>query len=180
MTGIEKIVLIAAGIGCLWGCDFIRVLAGRPTSKELETIKIEKEASEEAILLKHQAKLDSLKRVEQAMADSLAALETHLMDSLSQRKGTLMSPSKLGGLYSSKLEAKYYIVVGAFRNHIYAERKKAKCDAAGYPAEIVTFRNGLNAVALCPSQTLNEVLKAKKKLKNEDICPPDVWILVNE
>ena len=171
------LIIVTAAAMLLSGCDFVRTLAGRPTSAQLETIRQEKIAAEEA---RHQAKLDSMERVKKAMADSLAALETHLLDSLSQAKGTVLNPSKLGGLFTTKLEAKYYIVVGAFRNRSYAERKLKGCNAAGYTATIISFRNGLLAVGVCPSDSLNETLKTLKKLRGTEVCPQDGWILVND
>ena len=114
------------------------------------------------------------------MADSLAALEAHLIDSLSQARGTIVNPAKLGGLYTTKLEAKYSIIVGAFRNRAYAERKLAACNDAGYTASIISFRNGLQAVAVCPSESLDETVKTLKQLRGKGICPEDGWILVNE
>jgi len=159
------------------GCDFVRRLAGRPTAAEVEDIRIRQIEEEEA---RHQARLDSMKKVQQAMADSLAALEAHLIDSLSQARGTIVNPSKLGGLFTTKLEAKYSIVVGAFRNRSYAERKLAACNDAGYKASIISFRNGLLAVAVCPSNSLDETVKTLKQLRGQGICPPDGWVLVNE
>lgn len=160
------------------GCDFVRRIAGRPTAAQVEEIHREKLLQEEAL---HQARMDSLKRVQQAMADSLAALEAHLLDSLSQAKGTIVNPSKLGGLFTTKLEAKYCIVVGAFRNRAYAERKLEACKKDGYSsASIISFRNGLLAVAVCPSNSLDQTLKTLKQLRGKGICPPDGWILINE
>ena len=159
------------------GCDFVRTIAGRPTAARVEEIRKEQIAAEEA---RHQARLDSLKRVQQAMADSLAALEAHLIDSLSQARGTIVNPSKLGGLFTTKLEAKYCIIVGAFRNRAYAERKLAACNRAGYTASIISFRNGLMAVSVCPSNSLDQTVKILKQLRGQGICPEDGWILVNE
>lgn len=159
------------------GCDFVRRLAGRPTAAQVEEIHREQIAREEAL---HQARLDSLKRVQEAMADSLAALEAHLIDSLSQARGTIVNPSKLGGLFTTKLDAKYCIIVGAFRNRAYAERKLAACKEEGYTASIISFRNGLQAVAVCPSNSLDQTVKTLKQLRGKGICPPDGWILVNE
>ena len=159
------------------GCDFVRTLAGRPTTAQVEAIRKERLAAEEA---RHQARLDSMKRVQQQMADSLAALESYLLDSLSQAKGTILNPSTLGGLFTTKLETKYCIVVGAFRNRTYAERKLKACNEAGYTATIISFRNGLNAVSVCPSDNLNETLKTLRQLRGNGICPKDGWILVNE
>ena len=84
------------------------------------------------------------------------------------------------GRHTTKLETRYYIVVGAFRNRAYAERKLKACNEAGYTATIVSFRNGLNAVAVCPSNSLDETLKTLKGLRGKSICPDDGWILINE
>ena len=159
-------------------CDFFRFLAGRPTSEEIETRRIEMERIQEEIRL--QAELDSLEEVRQRMADSLAALETHLLDSLSQIKGTILNPSKLGGLYTTKLETHYSIIVGAFRTRSYAERKLKQCTEAGYTATIVSFRNGLLAISVCPSDSLSVTVDKLRELRGNGICPKDGWILVNE
>lgn len=173
----KPLILLLALLAMLSAsCDFVRVVAGRPTAAQVEKMRQEQLQAEK---LAHQARLDSMKQVQQAMADSLAALEAFLLDSLSQTKETVINPSKLGGLNTPKLEYRYYIVVGAFRNPAYAERKKAACDEAGYPASVVGFRNGLLAVAVCPSNSLDQTLKTLKQLRGKDICPRDGWILVN-
>jgi hypothetical protein len=171
------LILLAACAVLFQGCDFVRTLAGRPTAAQVEAIRKERLAAEEA---RHQARLDSMKRVQQQMADSLAALESYLLDSLSQAKGTILNPSKLGGLFTTRLDTKYCIVVGAFRNRYYAERKLKECNNAGYTATIISFRNGLMAVSVCPSNSLAETLKTLKQLRGTGICPPDSWILINE
>ncbi|MBQ9195174.1 MAG: SPOR domain-containing protein [Bacteroidales bacterium] len=139
-------------------------------------MRAERNRVEEA---RHQAVLDSMARAEKQMADSLEALERHLLDSLTQAQGTVLNPSKLGGLYTTKLESKYYIVVGAFRTRSNAENKLKSCNAAGYTATIVSFRNGLLAVAICPSGSLDETLRKLKELRGTEVCPQDGWILIN-
>jgi len=174
----KSLILMLALVTVLaGGCDFIRQVAGRPTKAQVETLRQQQLQAEEA---RHQARLDSMKRVQAAMADSLAALEAYLLDSLSQAKGTVLNPSKLGGLYTTKLETRYCIVVGAFRNRAYAERKLNACNEAGYTGTIVSFRNGLLAVSVCPSNSLDETVKTLKKLRGKGICPEDGWILVNQ
>jgi hypothetical protein len=172
------ILSIACAALLVSGCDFLRSLAGRPTSAELEIKRaaIEK-AKEEARV---QARIDSLERVRQHLEDSLAALDAHLLDSLSQTRGTLLNPSRLGGLFTTKLEAKYYVIVGAFRARANAERKLEKCNEAGYTGTIISFRNGLLAVGVCPSDSLNETLRKLQEMRGNGICPKDAWILVNE
>ena len=175
---MKKTLVIALALGLLVSsCDFVRTLAGRPTAAQVEQIRLDRMAAEEA---RHQARLDSLARVEKALADTLAAREARLLDSLTQAKGTILNPAKLGGLFTTKLEARYHIVVGAFRGRYYAERKLKSCNEAGYTATIVSFRNGLLAVAICPSNDLTETVKNLRQLRGTGVCPKDSWILVNE
>lgn len=172
----KTLILVLTLATLATGCDFIRTLAGRPTAADVEAIRLEKIAAEEA---RHQAILDSMERAEKAMAEALAAREAFLLDSLAQSHGTILNSSKMGGLYATKLECKYCIVVGAFRNRHYAERKLKACNAAGYTATIVSFRNGLLAVTLFPSDNLDETLKALRSMRGKGICPQDSWILRN-
>ena len=173
----KSIIFLAICAVMVQSCDFVRSVAGRPTGAKVEQIRQQQIKEEQA---RHQARMDSMQRVQQAMADSLAALEAHLIDSLSQARGSIVNPSKLGGLYATKLEAKYCIVVGAFRNRAYAERKLKSCQEAGYTASLISFRNGLMAVAVCPSNSLDQTVKTVKKLRGQGVCPPDSWILMNE
>ena len=107
------------------GCDFMRKLAGRPTAEEVEMMRIEILRAEEAAL---QARLDSLKNVEQRMLqDSLNAL-----DSIRQLGGSILNPASLGGLFATKLESRYYIILGSFRSRANAEGLFNVAKGAGY------------------------------------------------
>lgn len=172
----KTLILALMLLSVVSSCDFVRTLAGRPTSARLEEMREERMRAEEA---RHQAVLDSMERAEKALAEALAAREQELLDSLTQAHGTVLNPSRLGGLYTTKLESKYYIVVGAFRNRTYAERKLTQCNEAGYTATIISFRNGLLAVSVCPSDNLEETLRTLKKLRGTEVCPEDGWILMN-
>ncbi len=163
--------LLAATL-CLTGCDAFRRLAGRPTSEEIEAMRTEIRLAREA---EHQARIDSLKRVEKALADSLAVL-----DSLKQMKGTILNPSSMGGLFTTKLDFRYYIVVGAFTQRSNAEALLMKVQEKGYTGTLISFRNGFNAVGICNTDNLNQAFRSLKTVKTEPFCPEDVWILVNE
>ena len=173
------ILLLSCAALLLVGCDFVRTLAGRPTSDELEVKRSAVERIEAAA--RYQAHVDSLERVRAHRADSLAALDAHLLDSLSQVKGILRDPAKNGGLSTDDLTSRYHIVVLGTWTRSYAERKLSECYTAGYrDATVIRFRNGLFAVVVCPSNSLNETLKKLRELRGNGICPPDGWILVNE
>ncbi|MBQ3872820.1 MAG: hypothetical protein II791_03310 [Bacteroidales bacterium] len=174
---MKRILILVIAVLAISGCDFVRTIAGRPTSAQVEKIRIERMQAEEAA---HQARLDSMRQVQKQMADSLAALEAFLLDSLSQAKNAIRTPSNLGGLGSSELTAKYYIVVGAFRDINNAMRMQKTSVDAGYPAQIISFRNGLNAVAICPSNSLTEIIPILKTVRSKDVFTKDAWLLENK
>lgn len=173
---MKKFYILMALSLCLTlsGCDFMRKLAGRPTSEEVELMRIEILMAEEAAL---QARLDSLRAVEQRMLqDSLDAL-----DSIRQLGGSILNPAKLGGLFATKLESRYYIILGSFRSRANAEGLFNVAKDAGYKPALITFgKGGLIAVGVCPVNRLSDALAALNDVKKETFCPKDVWVLVNE
>ena len=165
------ILLMVAALS-LTGCDFMRTLAGRPTSKVIESKRLELLRAQEAI---EQARLDSLRHEQQMMLDSIAAL-----DSIRQQGGTILNPAQLGGLFATKLEARYYIIIGAFNMRSNAEALMNKVSELGYSPALISFRNGKIAVGLCPVNNLPDALTSLVTVKAEPFCPSDAWILVNE
>lgn len=166
------IFLAVAAMFTLTGCDFFRKMAGRPTSEELEAMRVEKLRIEEARL---QASLVELQKERQAVEDSIEAMKL-----IRQQQGTLLNPASLGGLFSTKLEAEYCVVIGAFRQRANAERLLKTASDKGYSPLLISLRNGLIAVGVCPVESKAEAMQAVRKVKGENFCPDDVWILANE
>ena len=177
----RKIMILLLGVSlfAVTGCDFFRVLAGRPTSKDIETKKMEILRAEQTAALETE-RIAEMARVEEERLlkmtqDSLAAL-----DSIRQSGGSVLNPSKLGGLFSTKLEARYSVIIGAFMFRSNAESLFKKAKAAGYAPTLISFNNGMIAVGVCPVNTIFEAKEAMMKVKKERFCPKDVWILLNE
>lgn len=168
------ILLALIALMTFTGCDFMRKVAGRPTSEDIENRRIEILKAEEAALM---ARLDSLREAEQKMLrDSLEAL-----DSIRQLGGSILNPAAMGGLFATKLESRYYIILGSFRTRSYAENLFAVAKDAGYRPALISFgKGGLIAVGVSPVNRLQDALAALHEVKNETFCPKDVWILVNE
>lgn len=165
------ILLILALLPFITGCDFMRKLAGRPTAEDVEMMRIELLRAEEAAL---QARLDSLEQ--RMIKDSLAAL-----DSIRQLGGSILNPARLGGLFATKLESRYYIILGSFRSRANAEALYTVAKDAGYRPALITFgKGGLIAVGVCPVNKLSDAYSSLNEVKKESFCPKDVWILVNE
>lgn len=171
---MKKIMIVLMGLSlfAVTGCDFFRQLAGRPTSADIEAKRLEILIAEQQAA---QARLDSLMKQQQIAQDSLAAL-----DSIAQYGGTILNPAKLGGLFATRLEARYYVIVGAFRVRANAENLLLKAKNAGYEPALISFNTGLIAVGLCPCSNVVDAKDALKKVKTEKFCPKDVWVLLNE
>ena len=171
---MKKIMIVLMGLSlfAVTGCDFFRQLAGRPTSADIEAKRLEILIAEQQAT---QARLDSLMKQQQIAKDSLAAL-----DSIAQYGGTILNPAKLGGLFATRLEARYYVIVGAFRVRANAENLLLKAKNAGYEPALISFNTGLIAVGLCPCSNIVDAKDALKKVKTEKFCPKDVWVLLNE
>lgn len=167
------ILLVLAVMPLATGCDFFRTLAGRPTSKDIDTKRLEIMKSEEAAL---QARLDSIKRVEEkVVADSVAAL-----DSIEYYGIIMDGASRFGGLQGERLSRRYYIIAGAFRDRTNARKLVDGAVDAGYPAEMIECRRGMIAVGLCPSDRIAETYASFKRLRSEPFFPKDSWILLSE
>lgn len=158
------------------GCDFFRRVAGRPTSDVIEMKRLEMIWDMEEKAAREKAYKDSVARVEKALKDSVEACEY-----IKQNRVSVIMPQKLGGMYTKDLEAAYYIVTGSFRSRYNADAFLRRVNAAGdFSPVLITFRNGMVAVAACPSDKVQDAVAALKQLRTQPFCPPDAWILKNE
>lgn len=161
-------------------CDSLRKLAGRPTSADIERKRQEIALVREQ---EHQKMMDSLAVLEKALKDSLNRVDSLEKTKLSrgtQARGTLLNPARMGGLFATKLDYRYYVVVGAFSQRANAEKMIGIVNKAGYVGVLICFKNGLNAVGVCQTDNLNSAYDSLDKVKGEKFCPADAWILVNE
>ena len=167
------ILLILATALTVTGCDFFRVLAGRPTSKDIDAKRVLIMKAEEAVL---QARLDSIRRVEEKIVnDSLAAL-----DSLAAQGVVIADASRLGGLADGSQGPRYCIVVGVFRERANAQKLAAQAEAGGFSALLLDCKRGMIAVGVCPSDRIARTFEDLKRLRTESFCPKDSWILLSE
>lgn len=165
------LLLLLAHIVLFTGCDTFRRLAGRPTSAEIEAKRAVVMAKREA---EHQAHLDSLRKVEKQMQDSLAVI-----DSLKTMNVNVLNPAEKGGLSATRLEHRYYVIVGSFVDKGNAEAQCRAAEKNGYQATMIDFRNGYTAVGVCPADSIVTAYDSLKKVREESFCPDGVWILVN-
>ena len=184
------IAALAVSVCLLGGCDFFRVLAGRPTSREIE-------AKRKTILA-----LDQDTLAQQPAAPAVQPAQADLPDTEpKQAPGTTVTteprtapantrpkaPAEAGNakistrssdtFTQSRPEYRYYVMIGTFGSRENAVRLASKAEAAGYQTALLPFKSGLTAVGVSPSNDLDAVCAALEKLRSEAFCPKDAWIL---
>ena len=140
-----SLFLIAATM--LTSCDFFRSLAGKPTSKDIERMRIEAQA-------KKQRQLDSINK---AKADSLALIAA-------------MEAEK------NALKERFYVVLGSFEVQGNAERMYQFLEKNNYTPRTIRFKNGFELVSAASTNNLQEALKIMDELLAFEYCPDDVWV----
>lgn len=140
-----SLFLIAATM--LTSCDFFRSLAGKPTSKDIERMRIEAQA-------KKQRQLDSINK---AKADSLARIAA-------------MEAEK------KALKDRFYVVLGSFKVQGNAERMYQFLEKNNYTPRTIRFKNGFELVSAASTNNLQEALKIMDELLAFEYCPDDVWV----
>lgn len=153
----------------LGGCDFIRTVAGRPTSSDIEAKRVWI-AGKEA---EAQARREAEEVLRKHVADSLAA-EAYFRE----EKCTIMDASQLKSLDVSSVGTKYAIIVGAFSQAGNAKAFADKLSSLGYDAAVIRYTNGHEAVGVCPTDDIIRLAEMYPKVKSEKFCPAEAWILV--
>jgi len=161
------------------GCDFFRMVAGRPTSKDIEKKRIEMMKAEEAAL---QARLDSIAAVEaekqKVLQDSVEALAY-----IAENRVNLHDTARLGGIQKDELTdsssgTRYRVVLGSFKDRGNAEKLMHKVAETGdFWPHLIVLRSGMVAVAACPSDRIQNAVWGLKELRTHEVCPADAWIL---
>ena len=154
------------------GCDFMRKVAGRPTSSDLQAMVAARE-QEEARAARALQERQQRERELQYQADSLFAVQT--------MEGIVMNRlSELNVRVVTELPAKYNVVLGAFSDASNADNLISRLKEAGYEASAMRYRSGKTAVLACCTDSFVELGKSFASLQKENYCPKDVWVIVKE
>lgn len=161
---------LVASLSVVSGCDFLRTLASRPTSADIQAKREKIAICNERV----KAAQDSVKAVRDARIKDSLLLQECL------NSGLARTSEKVGSILKDSLRFRCYIIVGAFRSKQNADNLMKKLDEAGYCSEALLFRSGLTAVGACPSNSISESCSKLASLQKESFCPADVWIYVKD
>lgn len=173
MKKVLPIILIMA-VSCLSGCDFFRKVAGRPTSGELQEKKNKIEARARYVRDSIKVVQETVRIREQERQDSIASAAA-LAD-----MGVLLSDVFRFGTPLEKIERKYNVIIGVYRQFPTASAQVRAVKAKGFEPFYIPFHGDVNAVALGSSDCLSEVLAIVREGRRNGACPKDAWVYVRE
>ena len=173
MKKVLLILVIPVFLG-LSGCDFLRKVAGRPTSGELQEKKDKIEARARFVRDSVKAVQEAMRIREQERQDSIASAEA-LAD-----MGVLLSDVFRFGTPLEKIERKYNIIIGVYRQFPTASAQVEAVKTKGFDPFYIPFAGGVNAVVLGCSDSLADVLCMVREGRQNGACPKDAWVYVRE
>lgn len=138
------------------GCDFFRVLAGRPTSKEIEAKRVE-----------------ILRSAVRQSQDSVNVDRSPVNPGVTEEAAEPVRPA---GITSGE-KKRFYVILGAFSSRGNAERYAERIKTFGYEPEFFGFTEGRTAVGIGGTDDAEQAKAFMKELKGQDFCPDGVWIL---
>lgn len=138
------------------GCDFFRVLAGRPTSKEIEAKRVE-----------------ILRSAVRQSQDSVNVDRSPVKPGVTEEAAEPVRPA---GTTSGE-KKRFYVILGAFSSRGNAERYAERIKTFGYEPEFFGFTEGRTAVGIGGTDDAEQAKAFMKELKGQDFCPDGVWIL---
>ena len=153
------------------GCDHLRAALGKPTSADLDAMRLE------LVRMRERHIQDSLAQA-QALADSLAAAA----DSLASAVFPEASQADTTAIISKKdLTKRYYVIAGCFSTPEAALKFSRTISSAGCSTvQAFKLREERFAVSCFGGSTFQEAEEAMAQLCEKDICPADAWIYKND
>ena len=176
--GSLSVSVLILGSLLLGGCDFLRSVAGRPTSADLAA---KREAIQAKVMAAEEAREAAEEAAHEAAETAAAAAKPDAAAFAALRNAGCLanSVSKLGLKLPGELARNYYIITGSFAERENAESLAAKLLSQGYESELIPFSARRTAVGACPSDRVEEVVASYKALLAAGTVPADSWILVN-
>lgn len=150
-------------------CDFLRRVAGRPTSADI-AIK------SETLELRRQQVEDSLRFVaalEAARRDSIA-VATRVRD-----LGVKISDVFFFGDPTEPLQCRYNLIIGVYKTGAMASRQIREVESKGFTPFQIYFKDGVRAIALASDDNLASLADVIESARNAGVLPKDAWIYEN-
>ncbi len=179
------IALTALILAPLTGCDAVRSALGKPTSKDIAELRLQKARMQhtgDSLAVEMGALPDSLDNL--ATADtthpaaetSEAVAEATPVNLTSQADAPEEQAAEAEEAPSEGLASGYYVVLGSFKNEDNAQYYYNSLSASGADVHLVKMKNGFTAVMICHGSTYDEAYSKMLEFYSDKKRPEDIWI----
>ncbi|MBR5175558.1 MAG: SPOR domain-containing protein [Bacteroidales bacterium] len=167
MRKVLQIAVVLLSVAIMTsGCDFFRMLAGRPTSKDIEAKRAE---------ILRSAQDDKQKPYSAAAEQGDARMDAAVPGRPAGEQAVVPAGEQTGKKIVGK--KRYYVIMGAFSSKDNAVKYAERIKTYGYEPEFFGFTEGRTAVGIGGTDDPEEVKAFMKELKGQGFCPEGVWIL---
>ncbi len=163
------LLLICALLG-VGACDYVRSLAGRPTSADLEVMreKIHQDS------LAAQARADSIEALRQLRLREIQD-SVWVAEQMKAMKCYVKTAAQMPKADASALEARYWIVAGVFKVEAHAKRLAKSVEESGFRTQTIPYGSN-KMVLIAPNDSLKGVVEDCKKYLASSKEVSGVWI----
>lgn len=159
------------------GCDAIRSALGKPTSKDLAALRLQKQQMQHnfdslAIEMGAEPDCDTI----EAVSDSLPAAVEEPVAEVTEEISEEAPAAPEYEIADNELAKGFYVVVGSFKNEDNARYLYNSLSASGNEAAMVRMKNGFTAVMICRGDSQEEAYRNMREFYGSDKHPEDIWI----
>ena len=161
MKPIRIFTLLLAAVLLFSGCDRVRSMMGKPTSQDLERLRVEKEAQEKA-------ERDSIARAEETALDTVAAAAPEASTPVAKAVPAASAPA--GNLL------RYSVVVGSYVKDYNVRAMTRRMEKRGETVTVIPFKSGFTGVAVLSTDNYAEARAKLRQVLASGAVPSDTWI----
>lgn len=186
---ILPVCIIFVLASTLSSCDFLRRMAGRPTSSELAVLEQKRDSLEIERRLKHKrptpdaagttpsategmANGDSVSKVTEPISDEAQ------IQALKDASGSLYLRSLSRFKGSAQASELFYVIAGTFKEVENAERFCRRLQDVFPQAQVLVLGNGLRLTAVYAADRADQTLSFLAE--NKAGLPAEAWVLIND
>ena len=176
MKPIRLFTLLLAAVLLFSGCDRIRSMMGKPTSSDLERLRVEKEAQQKA-------ERDSIARVEEALAVDSVVVENTPAIKEPAAKPTAKPASKPVAKPAAKTTFqpaeglhRYSVIVGSYVKEYNVRAMTRRMEKRGETVLVIPFKSGFTGVAVLTTDDYQAARAKRTEMLASGAVPSDTWI----
>ena len=179
----------------LTGCDAVRSALGKPTSKDIAELRLQKaqmQRTGDSLAVEMGALPDSIEAdgedIVEAYADTAAAMSLVSVPAEADTAEPAIQAENEGQPVPEPeeetpeeeapagLASGYYVVLGSFKNEDNAKYYYNSLSASGADVHLVKMKNGFTAVMICHGDTYDEAYGKMLDFYSDKKKPEDIWI----